>query len=60
MTFFWEMMIVTERQKIFVDEYILTGNGAEAARRAGYAASTANRAANKLLSSEQSGRSRGD
>ena len=36
------------RQK-FIDEYITTGNAAEAARRAGYSAKYANRQGSKLL-----------
>lgn len=38
-----------ERRRRFVDEYIMTGNGAEAARRAGYSAKHANRQAHALL-----------
>lgn len=42
-----------ERRRRFVDEFILTGNGAEAARRAGYSAKHANRQAHALLSNPQ-------
>ena len=40
---------MTERQKKFVDEYLVTGNASEAARRAGYSARCANRQGFKLL-----------
>lgn len=32
---------LTSRQQVFVDQYLLTGNGSEAARLAGYSAKTA-------------------
>ena len=41
---------MNERQRRFVDEYILCPNAAEACRRAGYSNQFANRQAHKLLS----------
>lgn len=41
---------MTSKRKRFIDEYITCrGNGAEAARRAGYSAATAKQSANQLL-----------
>jgi phage terminase small subunit len=40
---------MNERQQKFVQEYVVTGNGAESARRAGYARGTANIKAAKLM-----------
>lgn len=40
---------MNERQRKFVDEYILTGNASEAARRAGYSAKTAGSIGERLL-----------
>ena len=40
---------MTDRQKKFVDEYILCGNASEAARRSGYSETYANRQGYKLL-----------
>ena len=40
---------MTARQKRFVEEYLLCGNSAEAARRAGYSVKTANRLGSRLL-----------
>lgn len=41
---------MTERQRKFVDEYILCTNATQAARRAGYSEQYANRQGHKLLS----------
>ena len=41
--------MLNERQRKFVDEYILTGNASEAARRAGYSAKTASSIGERLL-----------
>lgn len=41
--------MLTARQKIFVDQYMVCRNGAEAARRAGYAERSARITASKLL-----------
>ncbi|MBR3388684.1 MAG: terminase small subunit, partial [Bacteroidales bacterium] len=41
--------MLTARQKRFVEEYLLCGNSAEAARRAGYSVKTANRLGSRLL-----------
>ena len=38
------------KQKRFIDEYIITGNASEAARRAGYSSKTANRIGTENLS----------
>lgn len=38
------------RQKRFVDEFVILGNAAEAARRAGYSAKTARTVASEILS----------
>lgn len=43
------MWTLNERQRRFVDEYILCGNATEACRRAGYTNKFANRQAHKLL-----------
>lgn len=43
------MWTLNERQRRFVDEYILCGNATEACRRAGYTNQFANRQAYKLL-----------
>lgn len=43
------MSKLTERQKLFVEEYLQCWNGAEAARRAGYSARTARNVASQLL-----------
>lgn len=43
------MWTLNERQRRFVDEYILCGNATEACRRAGYTKQFANRQAYKLL-----------
>ena len=40
---------MNERQRKFVDEYILTGNASESARRAGYSAKTAGSIGERLL-----------
>jgi len=40
---------MTNRQRIFIDEYLKCWNGAEAARRAGYSARSAYEIARKLL-----------
>lgn len=40
---------LTEKQKRFIDFYIETGNGAEAARRAGYSEKVARQSAGKYL-----------
>lgn len=42
---------LTEKQKRFIDFYIETGNGAEAARRAGYSEKVARQSAGKILAS---------
>lgn len=42
--------VLTARQARFVDEYLLSGNGAEAARLAGYSAKTARQMATENLS----------
>ncbi len=41
---------LTARQAKFVDEYLISGNGAEAARRAGYSVKTARQMATENLS----------
>lgn len=43
-------MKLTIKQKKFADEYIITGNATEAARKAGYSVKTANRIATENLS----------
>lgn len=43
------MAELTDRQQAFVDHYVVCLNGAEAARRAGYAASGARQEAHRLL-----------
>ena len=40
---------MTERQKKFVDEYLVTGNASEAARRAGYSKRTAGSQGERML-----------
>lgn len=44
---------MTTRQKKFVDEFIICGNGAEAARRSGYSSRTAKNIAAQLLSNPE-------
>ncbi len=44
------MVELTDRQQAFIEHYIVCLNGAEAARRAGYAASGARQEASRLLS----------
>lgn len=41
--------MLTPRKKAFVDNYLLTKNGAEAARLSGYSVKTARQAASRLL-----------
>ena len=43
------MAKLTERQKRFVDEYIISGNATEAARNAGYSEKYVNSTASKIL-----------
>ena len=45
-------MMMTERQKKFVVEFLASGNAAEAARRAGYSQRCANRQGYALLANE--------
>ncbi len=40
---------LTEQQRVFIVEYVICNNGAEAARRAGYKAKNANKMAHELL-----------
>ena len=40
---------MNERRRKFIDEYIITGNASEAARRAGYSAKTASSIGERLL-----------
>ena len=43
---------MTNREKIFISEYLKCWNGAEAARRAGYSVNSARQAAQKLLTKD--------
>ncbi len=45
-------MDMTPKQHAFVDQYVICRNGAEAARRAGYAAPSARISASRLLTSD--------
>ena len=45
--------MLNERQRKFVDEYILTGNASEAARRANYSAKSAHSQGERLLRNDE-------